>query len=387
MTLSAESTTPGSLEGPTTVPSPSAVDTLLAARQNDPVSTSPFQLVDENGDLTRAGADAGVDIDLAKRLHIDMVLARRLDQEALALQRQGELHLWLMSWGQEAAQVGSVRALRDTDMIFPSYREHAVALCREISPADIMRQWRGTAHSGWDPAESNMHIYSLVLGTQTLHATGYAAGVRLDRSEEVVMTYFGDGAASQGDVNEALNWAAAGSLPVVFFCQNNQWAISTPTATQMRTPLHVRAAGFGVTGYHVDGNDALAVHAVTQHAAARVRAGEGPALIEAQTYRLGGHSSSDDPKRYRTDEDFQAWQAKDPISRLERLLHNADVGEHHFSDLEAREEAFAAEVREQCKALHGDELASVFEQTYAEPHPVMQAELAQYLARHDRSVA
>nr|WP_231895967.1 thiamine pyrophosphate-dependent enzyme [Gordonia sp. LAM0048] len=290
-------------------------------------------------------------------------------------------------WGQEAAQVGSIRALRDTDHVFPSYREHAVLLCRGIRPADVMRQWRGATHSGWNPAESHVHINSLVLGTQTLHATGYAAGVRLDRADDVVMTYFGDGAASQGDVNEALNWAAAGTLPVIFFCQNNQWAISTPTATQMRTPLHVRAAGFGVAGYHVDGNDALAVHAVTQYANARVRAGEGPALIEAQTYRLAGHSSSDDPTRYRTDDDLAGWQAKDPITRLERLLRNAGVSERYFTNLEACADDFAVEVRAQCKSVRGEDLATVFEHTYAEPHPVMQSEMAQHLARHDRTVA
>ncbi|REK74014.1 pyruvate dehydrogenase (acetyl-transferring) E1 component subunit alpha [Aeromicrobium endophyticum] len=378
---------PGTSEGTSSVTTISPLATLLAAQQTDPTSTPPFQLVDEHGDLTAAGREVGVDLDLAKDLHADMVLARRLDQEGLALQRQGELHLWLMAWGQEAAQVGSVRALQLSDRVFPSYREHAVALCRGISPADIMRQWRGVAHSGWDPAESNVHINSLVLGTQTLHATGYATGVRLDRSDEVVMTYFGDGAASQGDVNEAFNWAAAGGLPVVFFCQNNQWAISTPTATQMRTPLHVRAAGFGLAGYHVDGNDVLAVHAVTQHAVARVRAGEGPALIEAQTYRLAGHSSSDDPKRYRTDDELAGWQAKDPIVRLERLLRSSGVDDTYFDELQAREEAFAAEVREQCKTLHGDDLAVVFDHTYAEPHPVMESERAQHVARRDRTVA
>ena len=357
---------------------------VASARQPVAQPTVPLQLIDEDGVPTSLGDSIGIDVGLARSLHADMVLARRLDHEALALQRQGALHLWLMSWGQEGAQVGSVRALRDSDIIFPSYREHAVALCRRISPADIMRQWRGVAHSGWDPAESNVHIYSLVLGTQTLHATGYAAGVRLDRSDDVVMTYFGDGSASQGDVNEALNWAAAGNLPVVFFCQNNQWAISTPTSKQMRTPLHVRAAGFGLTSYHVDGNDALAVHAVTQDAAARVRAGGPPALIEAQTYRMAGHSSSDDPKRYRTDAELSEWQAKDPILRLERFLRRAGVEDSHFSDLKDKEEMFAATVREECKALAGDGLDAVFDQTYAEPHPVMEAEKVQYLARRER---
>lgn len=126
-----------------------------------------------------------------------------------------------MSWGQEAAQVGSICALRTTDIAFLSCREHGAALCRGISPADLMRHWRGAAHSGWDPAESRFHIYSLALGTQTLHATGHAAGAVLEKADEVVATYFGDGAASQGDVNEAFNRAVAGSLPVLFFCQNN----------------------------------------------------------------------------------------------------------------------------------------------------------------------
>ena len=370
-----------------TVSPPTALAGVLEARQDDPRATPPLQLIDEDGEATALGVRIGIDVDLAQEMHADMVLARRLDSEALALQRQGELHLWLMSWGQEAAQVGSVRAVRDSDMIFPSYREHAVALCRRIAPADIMRQWRGVSHSGWDPAESKVHINSLVLGTQTLHATGYAAGVRMDGSDEIVLTYFGDGAASQGDVNEALNWAAASSLPVVFFCQNNQWAISTPTHTQMRTPLHVRAAGFGVTGYHVDGNDAMAVHAVTTYAAEQVRGGAGPALIEAQTYRLAGHSSSDDPQRYRTEDEQRRWLAKDPVVRLERFLRRAGVEEAHFEDLAERADAFAATVREQCRALHGEDLAAVFDQTYAEPHPVTAGEKAAFLARRDRAVA
>jgi 2-oxoisovalerate dehydrogenase E1 component alpha subunit len=328
-----------------------------------------FQLIDPTGALTELGSSTGVDLELAKELYSDMVMARRLDKEALALQRQGELSLWLMSWGQEAAQVGSIRALRSSDMVFPSYREHAAALCRGITPADLMRQWKGVSHSGWDPATSRFHIYSLVLGTQTLHATGYAAGAVRERTDEVVVTYFGDGAASQGDVNEAFNWAAAGSLPVLFFCQNNQWAISTPTKTQMRTPLHVRAAGFGMDSYHVDGNDVMAVHAVTARAAARIREGGGPALIEAQTYRFGGHSSSDDPKRYRSDDEFASWEQRDPLTRLEAYLRSAGVGDAEFFDALAEQaDAFAATVRQECKGLQGLPISELFENVYAEPH-------------------
>lgn len=354
-----------------------AVDQHVAAFASASSPQAPLAFIDGDGKRTEIGAKVEIDIELASDLYCDMVLARRFDKEALSLQRQGQLSLWLMSWGQEAAQVGSIRALRATDMVFPSYREHAAALCRGIAPADLMRQWKGSAHSGWDPAGPRFHIYSLVLGTQTLHATGYAAGARLEQSDEVVVTYFGDGAASQGDVNEAFNWSAAQSLPVLFFCQNNQWAISTPTTIQMRTPLHVRAAGFGLETYHVDGNDVLAVHAVTTRAAERIREGGPPALIEAQTYRFGGHSSSDDPKRYRSDDDVEAWERRDPVRRLELFLREAGIEESFFDELGSRADDFAQTVRSECQSIQAPKLEDLFENAYAEPHPVpaLEAEL------------
>ena len=215
--------------------------------------------------------------ELCQTLYRDMVLARRLDEEANHLQRQGELGLWLSCRGQEAAQVGSIRALRADDHVFPSYRDHAAALCRGIGPAALLSQWRGVSHGSWDPAAYRFHIYSLVLATQLLHATGYALGVQADRRsdpalDEIVLVYFGDGAASQGDANEALNWAAATDAPIVFFCQNNQWAISTPSSAQSRAPLHRRAAGFGLRSACVDGNDVLAVYEAAGKAIARARA-------------------------------------------------------------------------------------------------------------------
>jgi 2-oxoisovalerate dehydrogenase E1 component alpha subunit len=337
-------------------------------------SPPPVQLVRPDGSLTELGETIGVDADLARGLYRDMVLGRRLDHEALALQRQGELGLWLMSWGQEAAQAGSIRALRDTDMVFPSYREHVAALCRGITPAQLMTQWRGIRHSGWDPKQSQFHIYSLVLGHQTLHGTGYAAGVKLDGASDVVAVYFGDGAASQGDVSEALNWAAAASLPVLFFCQNNQWAISTPTRLQMRTPLYRRAAGFGLRAYHVDGNDALAVHTVTTLAAEKIRDGEGPAFIEAQTYRLAGHSSSDDPKRYRDAAEFELWRSRDPIARLEVVLRDIGVADQWFTELKTEADDLGAHVREACKAQQPQDLSDMFDWVYCEPHSLIEAD-------------
>ena len=316
---------------------------------------------------------------LARDLYRWMVLARRLDHEAYNLQRQGELGLWLSCRGQEAAQIGSVSALRPTDHIFPAYREHAVGLYRGISPAGLLAAWRGCAHSGWDPARYRMHIYSLVLATQTLHATGYAMGVQADGADEVVLVYVGDGASSQGDANEALNWAAVSQAPVIFFCQNNQWAISTPAAEQFRTPLHQRAAGFGLRAAHVDGNDALAVHAVTADAVAAVRAGGGPAFIEAMTYRMAGHSTSDDPRRYRDDAEVDQWQALDPLARLATLLTDQGWADDRFrSALEAEADDLAADTRRACLALPPPALEDTFLNTLVEETALLSHERAAF---------
>lgn len=334
----------------------------------------PVQFVTPTGELTEVGTAYGLDTALVQTLYRDMARARRLDQEALALQRQGELGLWLQCWGQEAAQVGSMRALAPADYVFPSYREHAAAMVRGVTPGELLAQWRGVTHAGWDPASYNFHFYSLVLGTQTLHATGYAMGSVLDGDSELVATYFGDGAASQGDVSEAFNWSAASNLPVLFFCQNNQWAISTPTDLQFRAPVHQRAAGFGLRVFHVDGNDALATYAVTSEAAAIVRRGEGPALIEAETFRMAGHSTSDDPARYRSEEEFTAWRSRDPLLRVEALLRALDTPARYFSELEDELEEFALEIRRACRELPEPVFDEVFGHAYAAPHAAVDAE-------------
>src|SRR6202044_163047 len=183
-------------------------------------------------------------------LYRDLVLVRRLDTEAVALQRQGELGLWASLLGQEAAQVGSGRALSPQDMAFPTYREHGVAWCRGIDPMRPLALYRGVSHGGWDPEEHKFHLYTIVIGDQALHATGYAMGIQRDGAvggdnAEAVIAYFGDGATSQGDVNEAFVWSSVFNAPVVFFCQNNQWAISEPLEKQSRVPLYQRARGFG----------------------------------------------------------------------------------------------------------------------------------------------
>jgi pyruvate dehydrogenase E1 component alpha subunit len=345
-----------------------------------PLAGAPIQFVTPEGRLTEHGRAHGVDLEATQGLYRDMFLARRLDAEALALQRQGELGLWLMSLGQEAAQVGSIRALRDTDYVFPSYREHAAALARGIGPADLLRQWRGVAHAGWDPAPYRFHFYTLVLGTQTLHATGYAMGVARDGADEIVMTYFGDGASSEGDVSEALNWASVMTAPLLFFCQNNHWAISTPDRQQARTRLAQRAAGFGLDSYVVDGNDVLAVHAVTAHAAARVRDGHGPGFIEAETYRMAGHSTSDDPRRYRDDAEVDLWRSRDPLQRVRTLLEDSGTDPAFFTDLDEEAEDLAVATRQACHSLPEPDLAEFLGTVYAEAHPLMERQAAEYAA-------
>ena len=211
-------------------------------------------------------------------LYRDLVLIRRVDTEATALQRQGELGIWASLLGQEAAQVGSGRAMKKQDYAFPTYREHGVAWCRGVDPLNLLGLFRGVNHGGWDPNEKNFHLYTIVIGAQTLHATGYAMGIQRDGAvgtgdpdrDAAVIAYFGDGATAQGDVSESFVFAAVNNAPIVFFCQNNQWAISEPNDRQTRIPLYQRARGFGFPGVRVDGNDVLAVYAVTQ---ARARGG------------------------------------------------------------------------------------------------------------------
>jgi 2-oxoisovalerate dehydrogenase E1 component alpha subunit len=311
----------------------------------------------------------------------DMTLARRLDTEAMALQRQGELGLWAPLLGQEAAQIGAAHALAPSDYVFPSYREHGIALVRGVSVTELLKIWRGTEHGGWDAGKLRFGGYAIVIGTQTLHAVGYAMGVQRDDASEAVLACFGDGASSQGDVNEALVWAGAQNAPVVFFCQNNQWAISARLETQTRVPLSRRASGFGFPGVRVDGNDVFACLAVTRAALARARTGEGPTLIEAFTYRMSAHTSSDDPTRYREKSELEAWRLRDPIERVRAYLtkNEPDSGAF-FASVDAEADALGARVRVECRALPDPPPRALFEHVYASEHAQLAEERETFLS-------
>ena len=326
-----------------------------------------------------------LDADRLRAMYRDMVLTRRFDTEATALQRQGELGLWAQSLGQEAAAVGSGHALAPQDHVFPTYREHGVAFVRGLEMTDLLRLFRGVDHGGWDPADHNFHLFTLVIGSHTLHATGYAMGVQRDglvgtgdpARDTAVVTYFGDGATAQGDVSEALVFASVNQAPIVLFCQNNQFAISEPTTRQARVPIADRAPGFGIPAVRVDGNDVLASYAVTRQALERARNGGGPTFVEAFTYRMGAHTTSDDPSRYRTSEQEEHWRRRDPIERLRlHLERTGELPEVFQAQLAAEADAFGEHVRTTVRAMGHPSSHSMFDHVYATPYAVVDAERA-----------
>ncbi|MFB0833180.1 thiamine pyrophosphate-dependent enzyme [Arthrobacter halodurans] len=261
--------------------------------------------------------------DELKALHGLMVQVRHLDASAIAWQRQGIIPGYAPELGQEAAQVGSAYALDFArDFAFPTYREMGVALAAGVDMVEYMSTHKATWHGGlYNPAETHIAPIQAVVAGSVLHAVGWAHGQRLDGKDGVAITYFGDGASSQGDVHEAMNFAAVMNAPVVFFTQNNGWAISVPTERQVAGgSVAARGAAYDIPALQVDGNDVVAVVRAVRAAAAHGRAGKGPAIVEAMTYRRGPHSTSDDPGRYRTLEDERRDAGEDPVARLESRL-------------------------------------------------------------------
>lgn len=320
------------------------------------------------------------DVTTVQSLYRDMALVRRIDTEATALQRHGELGLWPPSLGQEAAQVGSARALAPQDWAFPTYREHGLFWCRGVRPVDTLGVFRGTTMGGWSPGDHNVALPAIVIGAQTLHAAGYAMGLTLDGAiglddterDTAVLAYLGDGATSQGDVHESCVFAASFGAPLVYFCQNNHWAISVPTQRQSRSPLVDRAQGYGMRGIQVDGNDVLACLAVSDWALDHARNGHGPVFVESLTYRMGAHTTSDDPTRYRSADELETWERRDPIARVRLYLESRDVGAGFFDDIDAEADDLGADLRAECRKLPEPDLAALFERvTLAEDPELM----------------
>ncbi len=351
----------------------------------------PVQLVQPDGLLCtnpRYSVDLGDEELLA--LHRAMVLTRALDQELINLQRQGQLALYPSCRGQEAAQVGLAAALTDDDWLFPQYRELGAWVWRGVDAGGVGAMWRGTWHGGFDLLDHGSAPISIPIGTQPLHAVGYAMGITLDGSSSVAVACLGDGATSEGDVHEALNFAAVYAAPCIFFVQNNQWAISVPLHDQTKSAsIAHKALAYGMPGVRCDGNDVLATYAVVREAAANARAGRGPTLIEAVTYRMGAHTTSDDPTRYRSAEELASWATLDPITRLSALLTSRGIlDELAQRDIEEDAKAHTTRLRDAVVDAPDLEPDELFAHVFTEPTPALVAQrslLRDELARGERS--
>lgn len=329
-----------------------------------------FRIVDPEGEAEDSTVSAlGLSDDRLLDLLRWMILVRRADVESTALQRQGELAVYPPLVGQEAAQVGSAFALRAEDFIFPSYRELGAALVRGLDLVEYLHFYRGTWHGGtYDPHEVRFGMVAVPVGSQILHAVGYAMGAKLDNKPIVSLVYFGDGATSQGDFSEACNFAAVFGAPVVFFCQNNHWAISMPVSRQTTAPIWRKAEAYGFPGVLVDGNDVLANYRVTLDAAERARSEGVPTLIEAVTYRLGPHSTADDAGRYQSKDEIEAWKKLDPIDRYRKFLTRRGLLNDEI-EVRLRDEAdkLAGYIRDGIVGASPPPLEDLFRWVFAEP--------------------
>ncbi|MDA8372307.1 MAG: pyruvate dehydrogenase (acetyl-transferring) E1 component subunit alpha [Nocardiopsaceae bacterium] len=327
----------------------------------------PIRLVDPDGRRVSDPAYTAPDHGTLLALLRAMIIGRRFDRQASALTRQGRLAVYPSSYGQEACQVGGVLALADNDWLFPTYRDSVSLVTRGVDPIEVLTLLRGDWHSGYDPERHRCAPQCTPLATNASHAVGLTYAARRKGEDTAALVLMGDGATSEGDAHEAYNFAAVWNTPVVFLIQNNHWAISVPVHKQSVAPtLAHKAIGYGMRGHHVDGNDAAAVHAVVSHALAEARAGSGPAIIEARTYRMGPHTNSDAPQRYRDDSEVEYWKERDPLARLERLLR--DEGRIDDSELErirAQADRLAATMRERLSAAGRLAPEELFSHVYA----------------------
>ncbi|MFC9974199.1 pyruvate dehydrogenase (acetyl-transferring) E1 component subunit alpha [Spirillospora sp. NPDC127200] len=332
----------------------------------------PLRFIDADGRPVKPGKSGGAAMPAPERLleaHRALVVGRRFDRQATSLVKQGRLAVYPSAHGQEASEVGAVLALRDTDWVFPTYRDSVALVTRGIDPVEVLTLLRGDWHCGYDPVAHRTAPQCTPLATQAPHAVGVGHAARLKGEDTVVLAFLGDGATSEGDFHEAMNFAAVFKSPVVFFVQNNQYAISVPLARQTAAPsLAHKAVGYGVPGVGVDGNDVAAVMAAVEQAAERARAGEGPTLIEAHTYRIEAHTNADDATRYRADDEVAAWLRRDPVDRLTAYLREAGLLDDARAAAVAEEaERVAADLRDRIDDQRPPALEELFAHVYAEP--------------------
>ncbi|MBF6095671.1 pyruvate dehydrogenase (acetyl-transferring) E1 component subunit alpha [Nocardia cyriacigeorgica] len=332
----------------------------------------PVRFLAEDGTVAEANADYPRPDDARLvEMHRQMVIGRRLDEQATALTKQGRLAVYPSARGQEACQIAAAMCLTARDWLFPTYRDSVALLARGIEPSEILTMLAGDWHCGYDPIRHRCAPHSTPLATQLVHAVGLADGERRRDRDTVVVALCGDGATSEGDFHEALNFAAVFAAPVVFLVQNNGFAISVPLARQTVAPsLAHKGIGYGIRSQQVDGNDPVAMLAVLDDAVAHARDGHGPVLVEAHTYRIDAHTNADDATRYRDNAEVEAWRARDPIMRLESFLReSALIDEAHLIDIAQQADRAAAALREAMNAQRPVDPMELFAHTYSEPTP------------------
>ena len=332
-----------------------------------------------DGDAVPDGEVDGLDETDLVALYRDMVLLRTYDERSVVYHRQGRIGTYAIYWNHEAMQAGSAYALADEDWIFPSYRESAIGLLRGMPASTVLSWWRGHPAGWWNPLDYNVASICVPIATHVPHAAGLAWGKKLRGEDACALVYFGDGATSEGSFHEGANFAAVMGAPLVLFCNNNYWAISTPLEAQTRAAtLADKAIGYGMPGVVVDGGDVLAVYQATREAVARARAGDGPTFVEAITYRAAPHATADDPRAYIDLERVEEETKRECVGRYEGYLRRLGV----LTDSEAAQiraeaaEAMRAGIAE-AEALPEPDLALVFEHAYASPPATLAEDLAE----------
>jgi len=353
---------------------------------HNPIADPMIQILDSEGNLDESLRPAALTDETVRQLYEKMVFVRMANERALKMQRQGRMGTYASIEGEEAAQIGSEFAIKKTDWIVPAFREHAAMWAHGVPMDLIFQYWRGSENGSHHPQGVRVLPVSIPVGSQMLHAVGLGWASKMRGEKDIAITYFGDGATSEGDFHEAMNFAGVYKTPTIFICENNQYAISTPRIKQTASKtISQKALAYGFPGIQVDGNDLFAMYAVTKEAVARARSGEGPTLIEAYTYRLGDHTTSDDASKYRTKEEVEMWKPKDPLRRLQLYLKGKNLWDEKYES--ALREKFTKEIDEmvaRVEAAPDPTLESLFTYTYAEmtqPQKLQMEALKNYLSK------